>query len=398
MADWIKDPEKEVYRLKIKGEDVIVGDESAVEFKSKVKLKRWGDECSIDVEFEPDEIIVPVIEDGKLKKKKPGDYEVIFDYDDENFHFDFLLYKKYKADFIEMPVNFEGLKLTKQLPLTEIQEKVMRKAPTAVTITETQAIDVDGNVLVERPEHIVGSYSVFHATKKNHILGQKNYGCGKAFHLYRPKAIDDNGVEHWIEMEIADGILKLNVSDDWFKSEAKYPIYIDPTIGVTSALTSTTSAENVINVTRGYADSNGIGVSISTYLSVTTAAHLVTCNVYTDGSGFSDTTSIPLHPNGVTEEKDLPVQGATWDTFNFVSPPSFVGGTYYRVAYWVESTSGDCLQYWDDMDDEYSYYEGVSYGGAWPNPVATFDDYYADEANSGYITYDTWIPRVIFID
>src|SRR3990167_3405653 len=45
-----------------------------------------------------------------------------------------------------------------------------------------------------RPENVIGSYAVYHKTKANHQMGSINYATGKAFHIYRPKAIDANGV------------------------------------------------------------------------------------------------------------------------------------------------------------------------------------------------------------
>ncbi len=82
----------------------------------------------------------------------------------------------------------------------------------------------------ERPENVVGSYAVYHKTKANHRVGSTNYATGKAFHIYRPKAIDANGAEVWAELSYEDGILSVTIDDKWL-SQAVYPVVVDPTFG-----------------------------------------------------------------------------------------------------------------------------------------------------------------------
>jgi hypothetical protein len=86
-----------------------------------------------------------------------------------------------------------------------------------------------------RPENVIGSYAVYHATKKHYEIGETNYKAGKAFHIYRPKAIDDNGIEQWCEyntdvQETAQ--LVITCPQSWLDT-AKYPVIIDPTVGDT---------------------------------------------------------------------------------------------------------------------------------------------------------------------
>lgn len=60
------------------------------------------------------------------------------------------------------------------------------------------------------------------------------YKTGKAFHIYRPKAIDANGVEQWCSLDIKDGILTVIIPQN-FLNKALYPVIVDPTFGYTSA-------------------------------------------------------------------------------------------------------------------------------------------------------------------
>ena len=85
-----------------------------------------------------------------------------------------------------------------------------------------------------RPENVIGSYAVYHKTKANHVEGQTNYGTGKAFHVYRPKAIDANGEEVWADLAYLEGVLSVTVPEKWLTAAA-YPVIVDPTIGYTTA-------------------------------------------------------------------------------------------------------------------------------------------------------------------
>src|SRR5690606_132791 len=80
------------------------------------------------------------------------------------------------------------------------------------------------------PENVKGSYAVYHVSKKNHIKGKKNYGSGKAFHIFRPKVHDAEGNETWADLLIENGELIITVPQE-FLDKAIYPIIIDPTFG-----------------------------------------------------------------------------------------------------------------------------------------------------------------------
>src|SRR3990167_1721314 len=84
-----------------------------------------------------------------------------------------------------------------------------------------------------RPENVIGSYAVYHKTKANHRKGSTNYATGKAFHIYRPKAIDASGVEEWAELFYENGVLSVTVPQK-FLNVAVYPVKVDPTLGYTS--------------------------------------------------------------------------------------------------------------------------------------------------------------------
>src|SRR3990167_108427 len=84
-----------------------------------------------------------------------------------------------------------------------------------------------------RPDNVVGSYAVYHKTKRDHRKGNTNYAVGKVAHIYRPKAIDANGVGVWAELLYENGVLSVIVPQS-FLDGAVYPVKVDPTFGYTS--------------------------------------------------------------------------------------------------------------------------------------------------------------------
>lgn len=84
-----------------------------------------------------------------------------------------------------------------------------------------------------RPENVIGSYAVYHKTRAHHREGHTNYATGKAFHIYRPKAIDADGTEVWAELSYINGALSVTVPQK-FLNQATYPVHVDPTIGYTT--------------------------------------------------------------------------------------------------------------------------------------------------------------------
>lgn len=96
---------------------------------------------------------------------------------------------------------------------------------------------------VSRPENIVGSYAVYHKTKRDHRVGSINYATGKAFHIFRPKVVDSNGVEEWAALDYKNGILSVIVSQTFLDSKV-YPIVVDPTFGFTTAGSSAKGIAN----------------------------------------------------------------------------------------------------------------------------------------------------------
>jgi len=198
------------------GDKVEIGDREAIDFKPHLKLNHWGGECFVKVGLPTTEKVTPIVEAGKVKwrgqKVKARFYPLEPTTQNElgGFEFEIVLKEKPATNQIVLDIDAKGLRFSYQPPLTQ------------------QEID-NGTV---RPDNVVGSYAVYHATKKNN-----EYMTGKAFHIYRPSAEDALGNKAWCSLYIDGHIdptsLTLTVPQQ-FLDEATYPVVIDPTFGRTS--------------------------------------------------------------------------------------------------------------------------------------------------------------------
>jgi hypothetical protein len=196
-------------------------------FYPQAKISRWGiDEQNNEVNFslryvdnEPGE---PVIEyEGKIVKyKKPKVEFHAYDLDpselgeDGGLEVELQLNEKPDTNKFNFTIQTKELDFFYQPPLTP--EEIEQGA--------------------ERPENVVGSYAVYHKTKggMNRADGME-YKTGKAFHIYRPKVKDANGVEVWGELNIDEAKRELTVTvPQEFLDSAVYPVVVDPTFGYTS--------------------------------------------------------------------------------------------------------------------------------------------------------------------
>lgn len=133
----------------------------------------------------------------------------------EGFEFEVILKDKPQSNIVEFELEMEGLKAHYQPELTQEEKD-------------------EG---VHRPENVIGSYAVYHATCGNMHKGQANaekYRTGKAFHIYRPKVIDNSGDWVWAELNLGNGILTVTIPQE-FLDTAVYPVRVDPTFGYVDA-------------------------------------------------------------------------------------------------------------------------------------------------------------------
>ncbi len=203
-----------LYRVEHSLGDVEIGRPN--DFKPRAKMNRWGGECFIDVSYPTSKSKAAIHADNKVKWQDDDVDVVMYPTSEDDFEFEVILKSRPATNFILLDIDSQGLDFFYQAKLTlaELAEGFQ-----------------------QRPDNIIGSYAVYHKTKRKFFQtvddGAK-YKCGKAFHIYRPELIDANGDRMWAEMNITGAQLRITMDDAWLDS-AVYPVIVDPTFGYTTA-------------------------------------------------------------------------------------------------------------------------------------------------------------------
>jgi len=359
--------------IAIPDNEVEVGDIKAVDFKPHVKLKKWGDECWIKVWRDTTAKIIPTIEGDKIKWRD-GDEEIHFyplgertiidggrewkQLVDGGFEIEVILHKKPASNQIVMNMEAKGLKFYYQPPLSQK--------------------DIDGGSF--RPENIIGSYAVYHESKKNN-----KYKAGKAFHIYRPRAIDANGWGVWSEQEIIldeNGLGQqiITIPQD-FIDKAVYPIR--HTIGDTFGYGGEGQSIQALNSASIHFD-NATGVastgnSIAAYMGAGSSSGS-NCQYKLYDASLNQVT------NGICDE-ETNVASTAWFTKNFTTEPTLTVQTYH-MANWSDAAggkSGNLAFHYDTTGDD-AWYDLYSGYNSWPASIVK-DYTYTDRVYSIYVNY-----------
>jgi len=218
-------------RLDESGEDVEIGDAKAPEFRPHVRLKRWGDECSLAVglaaegghlsidtdrfTWDGDGIAVEMypLRPGVVVVDTPWGEHEFRQCELGGFEFNIILKAKPLDNKLVLPIEAKGLRFYYQPPLH----------PDHPTWCE----EPDGGYSA-CPENVVGSYAVYHATRGNVHRSKSDgekYKAGKAFHIYRPRIVDAAGNAVWGDLNIDESAGLMVVEIPWaFLDSAVYPV------------------------------------------------------------------------------------------------------------------------------------------------------------------------------
>lgn len=355
----IKNPELDKYKGEPKDEvkitigDKVVGLGAEGDFKPNIELKRWNE---VGFKLKTDNLLKDVAtKDKKLKFK--GD-KIKFDtpkisfemYDftegEGGYKYIWYLNEKPATNKIEFEIESEGLDFFYQPALTEeFQNGYSEEFEKDIFVTETQVKDLEGNVLVGRPENVVGSYAVYHSTKggMNDIHG-KEYKAGKAFHIYRPHIIDAEGKETWGILHIENGIYSVEIPRD-FLDTAVYPIKSNDEFGYhpSSGGTSVEYTNDNVRINPYAMPANGTVTKLSIFTLeiddlVTAYLRGVVYNFDTDALVTYGGQVVNPYGNGEQDWLDLDVT----DTL-------LTSGVNYGIGYWGDST--------DDTDPNMIWYD-----------------------------------------
>lgn len=191
-----------------------IGDAKQDDFIPQAKIKRWDNETNFSIRRDNGARTYKT-EKGKVVAEGAIEDVVIYELadigEDGGLEIEIHLKEKPDTNIFDFTLQTKGLNFFYQPPLT----------PEDIA---------DG---MSAPENVIGSYAVYHKTGRNNKVGGMEYKTGKAFHIYRPEAIDANGKKTWCELNITDDVLTVTAPQD-FLDTATYPVVIDPTFGYTS--------------------------------------------------------------------------------------------------------------------------------------------------------------------
>ncbi len=334
-----------------------IGDIKQSDFLPQLKIKRWNNESNFSLRLIDDSAEAPVLatDTNKILWQKSSIearfYDKGFGEDTGGYEFEVLLKEHPVSNVLSFSIQSKGLDFFYQPPLTDEEIK-------------------EGTF---RPENVVGSYAVYHSTKKNN-----SYKTGKAFHIYRPDAIDSKGTRVWCDLNIDDDILTITIPQD-FLDTAVYPILVDPTFGYTVAGGSfSTHALDTYVVSIETLSENGKVTKLTASLANDGSNRDVKAAIYDDLANY------PNSKKALSAPVTLSSAAQGWIDFP-------LNANLTPADYWLGVVSGgtNIQFYWDLVTPHKRVF--INVGGAYASPAPTFPGggtAQTDRHNSVYATYD----------
>jgi hypothetical protein len=344
---------------KDKEPEVEIGDIMQADFEPQAKIKRWDNEANFSIRLldtSPGQASVTVDKEKVVWAK--GDREAHFyaqgfGVDNGAFELEVVLLAKPTSNVISFSIQSKLLKFYYQPP------------PTAEEIASGHS----------RPENVVGSYAVYHATKENlhsSTAEADKYKVGKAFHIYRPRVTDALGAQVWADLNIAGGMLTITIDQGWLDA-AVYPVVIDPNFGYETAGSSNTAqgADWMIGAlftSPGDADTgNSLTFSADTGVSANGKGVIVAhgdSTILTNGVGDAV---------AISASKD-------WNTSTFGTDPTLSGSTAYVLLFVFDAS---WRVYYDAGDTDQGHFDSSNSYASPSNPTLS-------HLNNKYSVYCTY--------
>ena len=219
LSNVIKlDASKVVANVKERHLTVEVSDSTKAIVEPTFKVSAWGSECSFKVDMRPNDVTTGNLSRStgtSLSKDSVKFSGTVYEMDvfavESGLEWTITLNSDPKREVFTFPIESKGLNFYYQDTLS----------------------DEEKDLGCIRPDSVIGSYAVYHSTKRdNWTRGSvtHKYMVGKAFHIFRPKAWDNNGDTVWCGMNIESNILTITTPKNWLKNAA-YPVVIDPKLG-----------------------------------------------------------------------------------------------------------------------------------------------------------------------
>ena len=339
IRNEIKNAELDKYKGEPKDEiKITIGDKNKAEFEPTIELKRWNE---VSFKIKPDLTGIDTkdktlsFESDKIKFSTPKmSFEMYgaTDTDEGGYKFIWYLNEKPATNTITFQIETTGLDFFYQPSLTqEYQNGYSGEFQEEIVVSETQVKDLEGNVLIERPENVVGSYAVYHSTKggMNDVYG-KDYKTGQTGMIYEPVLIDMVGNKTRPEKFIINpktGEYSVTISQD-FLDKAIYPIRSNDTFGYTTAggTESVQASNNDVEGSAFTASGTGTVTKLTVYGDLDTSGTRLVKGVMALNSDLT------LIANGVTAPTTVTITSPAWIDLNYSTGPSVTNGTSYILG------------------------------------------------------------------
>ncbi|KYK43917.1 hypothetical protein A1D31_37445 [Bradyrhizobium liaoningense] len=313
---------------------ITIGDVDS--FTPKVKFEKW-DDASIDIAYAGSGDLSAAtvnFEENKIQWGR-GDENVRF-YDlsvsdmlpEGGYEIDVIYAKRPASNVTSFNIETQNLDFFYQPALDKTEQD-----SDVASCTATQCVNVEGNVVLERPENVVGSYAVYY---KDGISGDyseaggRNYRTGKAFHIYRPRINDAAGNTTWGELNVDQAAGKLTVTvPQEFLDKATYPVIVDPTFGYNTIGASVVDGSDIVYGNKFALPENGQISSVALYTLSNVSGTSVKGLIYSDSTNYPG--SLKVTGAGVAVSTS-----ASWATSTLASPVYLGAGTYGDVPGSVE--------------------------------------------------------------
>lgn len=242
-------------------------------------------------------------------------YPILIDNQTQGMEYEIVFLKQPKSNTVTFPISTENLSFYYQPPLDEQYNN-----HTSCNATECWN-PIDDKLTIHRPENIVGSYAVYHTSKRDN-----QYETGKAFHIYRPFLTDADGIKTWANLTIINDTILITIPQKYLDN-AKYPITLDPSFGYTTAGGS-------------YAEHGGPAVRILVDYSPATNGNVTDINIYFGGATTSSKVRPVLYMSNyslVTYGSEMAVATNKW-VGKTVTSTAVTAGINYGPGFYYSNT------------------------------------------------------------
>ena len=336
MADFIKVKDKQAFKVALGSQldEVVVGKETdSLTFTPQIKFTKWGKEESFTLKV-PDGLIANTVPNLLSKELSIGDDKTGFYFNPQDASLKFgLLFKSLPKATV---INLDGVDQYRWQFELEGWDSFNFFYSVPFKNVDAEGNSYDGydetspwlhHATRFTPAEMSGGYEIFHKTKRDHIMGQRNYGIGKIGDFHRPKFIDSGGKWVWGILHIQDGIYSI-FCPKAFLDSAVYPVRVNDEYGYTT-----------LGASSGWEGSN-----TTTYMEMNANAPDGTLNYIHVGCTPQDISALDFKHAVYTESSNAPntrvcLDASAWSTGSttkaFYSNPVDFNFTLVKdVHYW----------------------------------------------------------------